>query len=54
MLLDFMLPGINGMQVANISKRTIPYVKVVIITGRPDAARDLSKDSVLVDVLTKL
>ena len=42
-LLDVILPGINGIEVAIQACRTAPDCKVVLFSGRPDAAELLAE-----------
>lgn len=42
-LLDVILPGIDGVEVAIQACRTAPHCKVVLFSGRPDAADLLAR-----------
>jgi len=44
-LLDLMMPGIKGTEVAKIVKEKYPNIKVIIVTGYPDESQNLLKDA---------
>ena len=52
-LLDFVMPGLNGTEVAKVAKEKYPYVKFVLMTGFMGMAERLSKVNMLEDVLIK-
>jgi len=47
MLLDIMMPGMKGSEVAKIVKEKYPRVKLMVITGQPEEGRRLERDAVL-------
>jgi len=46
-LLDIMLPGIQGSEVARIIKEKYPEIKIIVVTGYPNEIEDLSKGNLL-------
>jgi CheY-like chemotaxis protein len=52
-LLDVMMPGIKGTDVAKIIKEKYPSVKIIIVTGYPQEGENLSKDRQLDSVFIK-
>ncbi len=47
LLLDIMLPGLKGSQVAKIAKAKYPSLKIIAVTAYPDEGKELVKENVL-------
>lgn len=45
-LLDFMMPGLNGAETARIIKQKHPSVKIIMVTGRPKESENLFKENI--------
>lgn len=52
-LLDMMMPGMKGREVANIIRDKYPSVKIIVITGFPEEGKNLSKDNLADAVFVK-
>lgn len=52
-LLDMMMPGIKGSEVAQIVKRRYPQVKVIVVTGYPTEGAELAKTNLLEGMFVK-
>jgi len=52
-LLDIMMPGMKGTEVARIIKKKYPSVKIIVVTGYPEEGMRLSEDKLLESVLIK-
>jgi DNA-binding response OmpR family regulator len=52
-LLDIMMPGIKGTEVAKIIKERYPHIKIIIVTGYSDEAEGLSKVHLLDGIFIK-
>ncbi len=52
-LLDIMMPGLKGTEVARIIKDKYPSVKIIVVTGYSSEAANLSKDTPLESVFIK-
>ncbi|OGX44910.1 MAG: hypothetical protein A3G38_03155 [Omnitrophica WOR_2 bacterium RIFCSPLOWO2_12_FULL_51_8] len=46
-ILDMMLPGLKGAQVAKIIKTKFPSVKIIAVTAYPEEGKDLTKENIL-------
>lgn len=52
-LLDIMMPGLKGTEVAKIIKDKYPSIKLIILTGFPRETEALSKDNLLEGIFVK-
>lgn len=52
-LLDIMMPGLKGTEVAKIVKDKYPSIKVIVLTAYPDKAEVLAKNNLLEGLLLK-
>lgn len=52
-LLDIMMPGLKGTEVARTVKEKYPDVKLITITGYAKEAQDLSREKILEDIFIK-
>lgn len=52
-LMDIMMPGLKGTDVARIVKQKYPNIKVIILTGYPQETEDLVKNNMLEGIFAK-
>jgi len=52
-LLDIMMPGIKGTEVARIVKKKYPDIKLIMLTGFPEEGQRLTRDSIADDLFIK-
>lgn len=52
-LLDFMMPGLNGADTARIIKQKHPSVKIIMVTGRSKESENISKENILEAIFIK-
>ncbi|MDD5432109.1 MAG: response regulator [Candidatus Omnitrophica bacterium] len=52
-LLDILMPGLKGPEVAKIVKKLYPDTKIVIITAFPKLLKEIDKDNILQGILIK-
>lgn len=52
-LLDLIMPGLNGAEVAKIIKQTHPHTKVIVVTAYPEKGEFLKKESLIDGLFVK-
>lgn len=52
-LLDMMMPGISGKEIAKIVRKKYPAVKLIVVTGFPEEGQKLAEEAILEGLFIK-